>query len=209
MYRWANIDTSIPLAAGDQPYNIQLMAEFMGRPFEELNTHQLERMQGEIWPEFVKELGMQFLFQAAQNPVFASFLELGDDIAALDPSSPTYIEDLGALAAAATSAAAAVTPAYEYLERFTGLSFDPSTGAISGDFNAFVAAFIEDEPPFLTTFVSSGGGGGGGGGAGGTIYMPAGSDEDFGHPWMSWYKNQGSLVFNIAAAMGIDLGLCP
>ena len=213
LYRWAGIDTAVPLSEGEQPYYVQLMSKFMGRPFDELNAHQEQRIKDEVWPQFVQQMGVQFLFQAAQNPTLVPFLHLSQAIKALDSSSATYLDDVTSLTDAAIVESSSASPAYSYLEHFTSLSLDLTTNTLSGDFNAFVAEFIKDEPSFFTgAFASGGGGGGAGGGAVLSITVDPqlddiGAPPDYDgsiHPWSAWYRNEGSLLFTIAAAMGID-----
>lgn len=194
IYRWAGVDTSAPLEPGDQPHYVQALAAFMGRPFDELSQHQLERLEAEVWPHFVRQMGVQFLFQAAKNPALQPFVDLSHSFAALDPSSPTFDADMAALTESAISASTAITPAYEYLELFTGLTFDPRTGELRGDFDAFAASFVDEQPSLIAGF----------GGAQGrpTIgTMDVGGDDR--HPWTAWYEDQGSLLFYVAEAMGI------
>jgi Ca2+-binding RTX toxin-like protein len=204
LYRWAGIDTSVPLEPGDQPYNFQLLAAFMGRPFDDLNAHQVQRVEDELWPQFIQQLGVQFLVQAAQGPAWQVLVGLSDGFAALDPQSPAFDADTAGLIEDALDAAASATPAHGYLDLFAGLSFDPATGGLAGDFDALVKAVLETQPSFYS--VRGPGGGNGGGGEGGSVGIFIGEPDpsyDDRHPWTAWYEDEGSLLFTIADAMGI------
>ncbi|MBA3678434.1 MAG: M10 family metallopeptidase C-terminal domain-containing protein [Sphingosinicella sp.] len=197
LFRWAGIDPSEELAAGEQPYSIQLLSAFMGRPHEDLNSHQVARLT-ELWPDFVKQLGVRFLVQAANYSQLEPIVDLRPGLAYLDVDSSTFLQDLQALLNGALSQAAVIEPAYDYLEHFGLLTLDPATGEISGDFNAFVAQFIDDQPSFMTySSISSGGGGG-------RITMGGHANGESRHPWTAWYEDQGSLLFYVADAMGIQ-----
>ena len=83
LYRWAGIDTSVPLDPDDQPYYIQLLSAFMGSPFEDLTPHMVERLTNEVWGIFVGQLGTAFLVQAAGLPAVQPFYQMQDALAAL------------------------------------------------------------------------------------------------------------------------------
>lgn len=202
LYRWAGIDQSTVPGEGEPPLNIQLLSTFMGRPFEELNSHQLERMQEEIWPQFVESLSIQFLFQAAHNSSMVPIFQLAKDIRDLDPQSDTYLDDVTTLTTSALDEYANTGVAYSYLERFDGLIYNPDSASLTGDFNAFVRDFIASQPPFSVTFVG-GGGGGGSGSSGSTISF--GDDYENPHPWTNWFEREGKLVFGVASLMGISV----
>lgn len=197
LYRWVGVDTSLP-EDPDHPHYLKVFEVLTGRPLEISNDHQRERL-AEEWPQLVKQLGVQFLLQAAHNPTLVPFHAMLRQVGQLDPSSPTWLDDVTALAEAMVADTLAAAPAYSYLELFAGLTLDPATGEISGDFDSFVARFIADEPSFFTSRMGTSGGGGtvtvaGEGPSGGAPYR---------HPWTAWYEDQGSLLFNIASAMGI------
>lgn len=202
LYRWAGIDPSVPLGPDDPPLHFQLMSAFLGRPFDELNSHQIERLEEEVWPNFVQQIGVSFIVQAATLPQVSVFHDINAQLAALDPSDAGFASAVGVIVQNGVAASGAAVPAYAYLDQFAALSWDISTGELTGDFDAFVAAFIDDQPSFFTaTYVSGGGGGGGGGGA---ISMGSvGSGSSSSHPWTAWFQDQGSLLFAIGQMMGL------
>lgn len=204
IYRWAGVDTSVP-EDPEQPYYYQVFEAMTGLPLGELNEFQRERL-AEIWPETLKQLGVEFLFQAAQRPALQPVLEMLDALTDIDPDDPALLTTMSDMVEAAMAQSAAIAPAYDYLDLFTGLELDVGTREITGDFDAFVARFIDDEPSFFTQFGSGSGGGGSGGGRlviGGTDSYGAGGASEARHPWIAWYEDHGSLLFNVAAAMGI------
>ena len=198
LYRWTGVDTSLPQDP-EHPWSWQVFEALTGMAIEPPTDLARERLD-DLWAQLVKQIGVLFLFQAAQLPQLQPMLDLGPAIAALDPDSPTFLETVESMVVAAQTASATAAPAYEYLELFTGLTFDPATGAISGDFDAFVADFLENQPSFFTTAV----GGFGGGSPNGDGLTMSGSEFDARHPWTAWYEDQGSLLFAIATAMGIE-----
>lgn len=137
LYRWTGVDTSVP-EDPDAPYYHQVFEALTGQPLVDLGPHAREQLE-ELWPELVKQLGDQFLFQAAQNPSLEPLFNLLQEIAALDPSSLGYLDDVTELTDAAVAETLTVVPAYDYLELFTGITVDPSNGVLSGDYDAFVA----------------------------------------------------------------------
>ena len=193
LYRWAGVETSIPVGPDEHSHQIQVLAAFIGRPFGELTPHQLETLEA-AWPELVKQMGVLFLFQAAQNPALEPLLALARQVTQLDVNSSTYLDQIATLTETALADAAAVTPAYDYLERFVGLSLDPASGEMIGDFDAFVRAFLSDQPSFFAEFASPGGGG--------SVSLSS-VEGEIRHPWTAWYEDQGSLLFTVAGAMGI------
>jgi len=197
LYRWTGVDTSVP-PDPDRPYYYDVFEALTGMRITPDSHSDLDQLAA-VWPQLVKQLGVQFLFQAAQKPAMQSFLDFAQDLAALDPESPTYLDSVSTLAETAIAATATVTPAYAYLDHFTGLSLDPTTGAIAGDFDAFAARFIDDQPPFFTAWSVAGSGSGVG-----RITMSWEGAVETRHPWTAWFEDQGSLLFHIAGAM--DLG---
>lgn len=199
IYRWAGIDASVPLGPGDQPYHIQAMEAFMGRPFDALTERQLARVE-DAWEAFVQQLGVQFLIQAADLPLIRPFLEMSDELAALNPDDPGFTDALNAVLQNALTAAGQAGPAYNYLGMFSGLSIDLATGAITGDFDEIVSQFLAAQPSFLT--FSGGGGGSGGSSGSGVMTMSGAGNPELVHPWTAWYEDQGSLLFQIGQLMG-------
>ncbi|MBA3512303.1 calcium-binding protein [Sphingomonas sp.] len=201
LYRWAGIDASLPVGPGDPTHFVQLVAAFLGRPFEDLNQHQLERLEEQVWPQLVQSFGTQFLFQAAELPELVPFVHLLNDLSTLDSTSPTLFETIATMTELAVNHSMTAAPAYDYLDGFTGLTFHASTGQLTGDFDAFVAAFIADQPPFI---IYPGVGGGGGGGSGAFSMGSDDTDDPFGPqiPWNDWFEDQGTLIFAIGQLTG-------
>ena len=198
LHRWAGVDTSVPPTA-EAPYHLQVLEALTGVPLEISNEHQRERLE-ETWKAVLQELGVKFLIQAANNVRYTPIYELSQVLAGLNPGSPTFLDDVASLTSTALSTAESASLPYGYLAPFSALRLDPGTGEILGDFDAFVAQWLEDQPSFF--FASSGGGGGGGGGGGPTMGGTADPVESP-HPWSAWYSAQGSLLLALAGAMGI------
>ncbi len=199
LYRWTGVDVSGPPDPGD-PYHVQVFEALTGMSLEPTTLLQREDLDN-LWPQLVRQLGLQFLVQAAINPRLEPFHDLARDIAALEPDYVDEFEILAGWTAAAIAEAEAIAPAYSYLDYFAGLTLDPATGALAGDFDAFVAAFIAGEPKFSTTYV----GGVGTSGSGPTLRLGSGGGVSTGdrHPWTEWYEDHGALVFHVADAMGL------
>lgn len=202
LYRWTGVDTSIPASVAE-PHYFQVIEALTGMSLDVLSDGQRARLD-DFWPDFVKQVGTQFLFQAAQNPALQPFLNLSEALAALDPGSLTFNDDVVGLVEMAIANSATIAPAYDYLELFTGLTLDPLTGGLKGDFDAFVAAVLEGQPSFLTSSLGAVSGNGGGGT--GSMTMDGGGGGHGNatrHPWTAWYEDQGSLLFSVANTMGI------
>lgn len=185
VFRWAGIDPTVPLQPGDQPYHMQALSAFLGRPFDLLNGHQQGRLDA-VWPPLIQQLGVSFLVQAAALPSIKPYLDLQPAIDALNPNDPGFETSFGSLLQTALSAGETAAPAYDYLNVFSLLDQNLSTGEVTGDFDAFVVEFMHDQPPFSTA-------------TGGSPSMLSGGV----HPWTAWYFDQGSLLFTVAEAMGI------
>jgi len=205
LYRWAGIDLH---AAGETSASLKekLIEALTGESLFALSAGQQARID-DVFNSIIGKFGVGFLVQAADRPANLLMVGLGDQLASLDPNDASYLDDVAGLTETALSNIAAVQLPYDYLEKFTSLSLDPTTGAVVGDFDAFAREFIEDQPSFF--FITSN--------FGpppvppktdGMMVSTFVSDEEAPepepvHPWLAWYEKEGSLLFNVAASMGI------
>jgi Ca2+-binding RTX toxin-like protein len=212
LYRWLGVDGPPPVGEEDKPRYMRAIEALTGQiiPLDELNIHQQERL-GEVgtqWGNAVVGLAIQFLVQAAQMPVRQAYLNVGEAISALDPDAPTYADQFNAILATLDADLVAVEPPPGIAAPYALLSIDPVTGKLIGDFDAFAAEIIKDQPSFWSGFYSSTGGGGGGSGAVSVSVSVSvsgsGTEAEFSHPWTEWYHKQGIFLFNVAAAMEIE-----
>jgi Ca2+-binding RTX toxin-like protein len=194
LYRWIGVS---PSGAGGVDAHIRAIEKISGRALDGMTAGQKARVD-QTWEALVQQLGTHFLVQAANLPGTAPLVAFGNGFANLDPNSPGYLAGLKALGDTLVAERAAIVPPYAYLKQFSDLVFDSRTGRVGGDFVAFVAKFLKDQPPFAVAVF----GGprpqlGGGYGSHGVIAM-----EGARHPWTAWYEDHGKLLFGIGAAMG-------
>jgi len=190
--RWAGVEIS-EAQAPDSPYYVQMLEAFTGVSLDGSTEPQLEQLE-RMWADLVQQLGVRFLVQAASGPQLVPLYQISSDVAALDPSDPDYLSDLSSITEGAVLEGASIVPAYDYLNPFTMLDFNPSTGELYGDFDSFVTTIVQDEPSFVTNTT----------GGYGRITMRPGEYNDNRHPWTAWYEDQGSILFYVADAMGIS-----
>ncbi len=181
LFRWAGVDQTAPVEPGDVPYHIQVVAAFTGKAADDLNWHQRQRLD-DVWHSLVQQMGVSFLVQVTQNASLAPIYHATREIAALDPSNPTYVQSISNIAESAFSESLSIDPAYEYLIPFSSLSLNVETGSLTGDFDAFAKEIVAKQPNFFTAMVG-----------GGAILSP----------WQIWYLSQGVVVETAAAMMGI------
>ncbi|WP_336966750.1 lectin-like domain-containing protein [Sphingobium aquiterrae] len=213
LYRWVGVNPEAP-GQTTLSLHIEVIESFTGRPLQDLNAHQLERIRG-VWDNLVGQLGVAFLMQAAASATVKPFLVLGQEMEGLDENSPDYNLVVQTLVAAAVSDAATASPAYDYLAKFVGLQIDQSTGAITGDFDAFAAEFIKDQPSWAITAIGQSSGApprplDTSGMTTGSIIIDNDDDgeedepEESFHPWTKWFNNEGKTLFYVAKAMGLS-----
>lgn len=192
LFRWTGVDAPPPPGQEDHPAYLRAMEALTGQVFHGLNWHQqelLEEVEG-IWQAIVKQFAVQFLIQAAQAPRYRALDDLGETLAALDPQSPTYLDDTMAALEDAEVALASAAPVSSLLAMFAALNVDAGTGEMSGDFEQFIQDFTADQPAFVT-------------------FAPAGTDTYYilnggivSAAWYNWYQSHGEFLFVVGEQMG-------
>ncbi|MCW2393507.1 beta strand repeat-containing protein [Sphingobium sp. B11D3A] len=209
IYRWAGVDPDTP-GATTQSLHEAVIKAFTGRPLQDLNGHQKERVN-EVWDSLVGQLGAAFLVQASAYASTQPWLAFSEAVGALDVDDPAFASNVEGLVDNAITQNSNAVPAYAYLKKYSGLQFDTTTGEITGDFDAFAAEFIKNQPSIMTLFSS--------GSAPRpldtsgmvplSIVIDGNNDgledepEENLHPWTKWYNDQGKELFYIAQAMGL------
>ncbi|MCP1472373.1 Ca2+-binding RTX toxin-like protein [Sphingobium sp. OAS761] len=211
LYRWASIDMGAP-SETDATLREKLIEALTGESLFEMSAGQQDRID-DVWDSIIGKFGVGFLVQAANRTQNLIINDLGQTVSELDINDPDYFAELSAEAEAALNDIENIDLAYSYLNKFSELSLDLNSGTVSGDFDAFARAFIEDQPSY--SFMSAVSGGGGpppsppphrnGFSIGSIVVQEEEPEPEPGphHPWLIWYEQEGSLLFNVAAAMGI------
>ena len=208
LYRWAGIDLHAP---GETSASLKekLIEALTGESLFDLSASQQARIN-DVFDSIIGRFGVGFLIQAADRSRNMLMVDLGSQLAGLDPSDAGYLDTVADLTDSVLSNIANLELPYEYLQKFSDLSLDPETGLVTGDFDAFAREFIKDQPSFGSMFVgASSGPPPAPPKTNGYIVSTFGSGEEVPepepvHPWQAWYEKEGSLLFNVAAAMGIS-----
>ena len=200
LYRWLDVpETPLP-GEENKPRYIYALEAVTGQsiPFDDLNSHQQERL-GEVeerWANTVDALAIRFLVQSAENPILQSYVDARAAISGLDSESASFEEQIDLILRQLDNDLSSAPAAPGLASSFGQLSIDPVSGALSGDFDSFAKEILKDQPSFFSSSFSIGGGSGG-------VVSVFSAGEGYRHPWTAWYEDQGSLLFDVAAAMGI------
>ena len=212
IYRWFGVAGPPQLGNEDKPQYLRAIEAIAGfdiatEEFSGANQHRLVELESQ-WENVVDALAIRFFIQAAEMPTRRAYIEAGYAITALDPDEANFYDQVSSITTELTAALSAASPPPGIGAPFAMLSIDASTSNVTGDFNAFAAEILKDQPSFATQAGNYSSSGSSGGSRTGAITMGHTADEgstgiDHRHPWTAWYEDQGSLLFDVAAAMGI------
>ncbi|MBE9014359.1 hypothetical protein IQ250_29650, partial [Pseudanabaenaceae cyanobacterium LEGE 13415] len=207
LFRWTGVNGPPPVGEEDKPRYMRAVEALTGQiiPLDELNSHQQERLPevASQWGNAVVGLAIQFLVQVAQTPSRQAYLDAGEAISTLNPESTIFADQFAVILATLDAELVAIQPPSGLATPFALLSIDPMTGKLTGDFNAFAAEILEDQPSFWSGLHASSGGAGSGPISVKITVTDSGVEAESSHPWTEWYQKQGKFLFNVASLMEI------